>query len=72
MRAGKIPALEHGELQLFETDAIAQYLITAFGRPDLLPTDATARARCIQSAPNLPCVPRWQHSADHLKGRWAG
>lgn len=44
----KIPALQHGDLQLFETDAIAQYLIAAFDRRDLLPEDTSRRARCLQ------------------------
>lgn len=44
----KIPALQHGELRLFETDAIAQYLIEIFDGRALLPADPTPRARCLQ------------------------
>jgi glutathione S-transferase len=49
----KIPAFEHsrgaGGLQLFETDAIAHYLVAAFPNgKELLPADPAARARCIQ------------------------
>ncbi len=44
----KIPALQHGDLQLFETDAIAQYLISAFDGPKLLPADVPQKARCLQ------------------------
>ena len=49
----KIPAFEHGRgaggLQLFETDAIAHYLVAAFPNgKELLPADPAARARCIQ------------------------
>ncbi|WP_282610591.1 glutathione S-transferase family protein [Pelagibius sp. Alg239-R121] len=44
----KIPALEHGDFRLYETDAIAQYLITAFDGDRLLPAAAEQRARCLQ------------------------
>jgi glutathione S-transferase len=41
----KVPILRHGDLQLFETSAIARYLNETFDGPDLLP--ATARARAV-------------------------
>lgn len=40
----RIPAFEHGALQLFETSAIARYADEAFDGPILQPTDATGRA----------------------------
>ncbi len=44
----KIPALEHGTFRLFETDAIAQYLISVSGNETLLPGETVTRARCLQ------------------------
>ncbi len=44
----KIPVLEHGEVRLFETDAIAQYLVALAKQETLLPGGALARARCLQ------------------------
>ncbi len=44
----KIPVLEQGDFRLFETDAIAQYLVASFGGGSLLPDDPTRRARCLQ------------------------
>ncbi|MBL8582553.1 MAG: glutathione S-transferase family protein [Rhizobiaceae bacterium] len=41
---GKIPAFEHGALQLFETAAIARYVDEAFDGPALQPADAARRA----------------------------
>jgi len=40
----KIPAFEHGSLQLFETAAIARYVDEAFPGPALQPDDARERA----------------------------
>ena len=45
---GKIPAFEHDGFRLFETDAIAQYAIAAFGADHLLPSVARERARVLQ------------------------
>lgn len=45
---GRIPALEHDGFRLFETDAIAFYLVERFGGEALLPTDAKERARMRQ------------------------
>jgi glutathione S-transferase len=44
----KIPAFEHDGFRLFETDAIAQYVIAAFGAGHLLPADPRERARVLQ------------------------
>lgn len=44
----KIPVLEQGEVRLFETDAIAQYLVAVTDNGTLLPGDPVARARCLQ------------------------
>ena len=44
----KIPVLEQGAFRLFETDAIAQYLVALAGQERLFPTDPRARARCLQ------------------------
>lgn len=47
---GKIPALRHGELTLYETQAIARYLDEAFDGPALQPADPVRRARMTQVA----------------------
>jgi glutathione S-transferase len=39
---GKIPAMTHGELTLFESSAILRYLDQAFAGPKLWPADARA------------------------------
>ncbi|MGH1347777.1 MAG: glutathione S-transferase family protein [Nannocystales bacterium] len=41
---GKVPALEDGELRLWESDAIMAYLCTKHGRTSLYPEDPAARA----------------------------
>ena len=45
---GKIPAFEHDGYRLFETDAIAQYVIGVTGNRDLLPESPRDRSRVIQ------------------------
>ena len=45
---GKIPVLRHGELVLYETQAIAAYLDEGFPGPALQPAGAAARARLRQ------------------------
>ncbi len=44
----RIPALEHGELALYETAAITRYVDEAFAGPDLQPADPALRARMTQ------------------------
>jgi glutathione S-transferase len=45
---GKIPAFEHDGFRLFETDAIAQYVIGMSDRRDLMPEETRGRARATQ------------------------
>ena len=45
---GKIPALEHDGFRLFETDAIAAYIVDLSGDRSLVPATARERARTIQ------------------------
>jgi glutathione S-transferase len=45
---GRIPAFEHDGFRLFETDAIAGYIVERFGDGSLLPADVTHRARMRQ------------------------
>lgn len=45
---GKMPAMTHGEVRLFETFAIARYFDEAFDGPALQPADLAARARMSQ------------------------
>ena len=44
----RIPAFEHDGFRLFETDAIAGYIVEEFGDGALLPVDARQRARMRQ------------------------
>ena len=44
----KIPAFEHDGFRLFETDAIAHYVIAKFGDGRLMPDPPEERARVIQ------------------------
>lgn len=45
---GKVPALQDGDLMLYETAAIAEYLEGKHPQPALVPADVTARARMRQ------------------------
>lgn len=45
---GRIPAFEHDGFRLFETDAIAAYVVEALGHGALLPDDVRERARMRQ------------------------
>ena len=45
---GRIPAFEHDGFRLFETDAIANYILEQFGERGLLPADVAHRARMRQ------------------------
>jgi glutathione S-transferase len=45
---GKIPALEHGDFQLYETQAILRYLDDVMPKPAFEPAGARARARVNQ------------------------
>lgn len=45
---GMVPALEHGDFTLYETQAIVRYVDDAFPGPPLTPQSARARARMNQ------------------------
>jgi len=45
---GKMPAMSHGEVRLFETFAITRYFDEAFDGPALQPADPAGRARMTQ------------------------
>ena len=45
---GRIPAFEHGEFQLYETQAILRYLDAVLPEPSLQPAEPKARARMDQ------------------------
>jgi glutathione S-transferase len=45
---GRMPAFEHGDFRLYETQAILRYLDDIFPEPPLVPTDARAAARMNQ------------------------
>ena len=45
---GRMPALQHGDVALYESLAIGVYIDGAFDGPALQPTDVVARARMMQ------------------------
>ena len=45
---GRVPALQHGDFMLYETQAILRYLDDVFAEPGLQPADAQCRARMNQ------------------------
>jgi len=45
---GKMPAMQHGDLTVFETEAICRYVDEAFPGPSLQPATAAGRARMTQ------------------------
>ena len=45
---GKVPALDHGGFRLFETDAIAAYVVDRAGARELVPDTPEQRARAVQ------------------------
>jgi glutathione S-transferase len=45
---GRVPAFEHGDFQLYETQAIVRYIDAVFPAPALQPTDPQAAARMNQ------------------------
>lgn len=45
---GRIPAIEHGDFQLYEAQAIIRYIDQAFDGPRLTPTEPEAAARMNQ------------------------
>ena len=47
---GKIPAITHGDLTLYESIAILRYLERVFPGPKLWPDDVTTAAMCDQWA----------------------
>jgi glutathione S-transferase len=45
---GSVPAMTHGDVRMYETLAICNYVEAAFDGPALQPADPLARARCYQ------------------------
>jgi len=45
---GRMPAIEHGDFKLYETQAIIRYIDQAFEGPSLTPADPRAQARMNQ------------------------
>lgn len=45
---GRMPAFEHGDFKLYETQAILRYLDAVLPEPSLIPSQAKARARMDQ------------------------
>jgi glutathione S-transferase len=59
---GKIPAMRHGDVKLFESKAIATYIDRAFQGPALMPADAKGYAQaeqwisCVNTIIDPTCV----------------
>ena len=59
---GKIPAMRHGDVELFESKAIATYIDRAFQGPALMPADAKGYAQaeqwisCVNTIVDPTCV----------------
>ena len=45
---GSVPAMTHGDVRMYESLAICNYIDSAFDGPPLQPTDPVANARCWQ------------------------
>ncbi len=58
--AGQVPCMRHGDVRLFESQAIATYIDKAFPGPRFIPDDALGAARVVQwlSYTNVK-VDRW-------------
>ena len=56
---GRVPALAHGRLVLFETGAITRYVDRAFDGPSLQPDDAVALARMDQVISVIDAYAYW-------------
>lgn len=52
---GRIPAFEHDDFQLYETDAIVRYIDETFDGPSLIPDTSRGRARMTQAMRILDC-----------------
>lgn len=52
---GKVPAMTHGDVTLYETAAIGRYVDDVFEGPALTPTDAVERATMEQWISNVNC-----------------
>jgi glutathione S-transferase len=50
---GRVPAFQHGDFMLYETNAIAAYIDDVFPEPKLTPNDPKMRARMNQWIGNL-------------------
>ncbi len=52
---GKVPAMTHGDVKLYETTAIAEYIDDAFDGPALQPADVATRAKMHQHISVINC-----------------
>ena len=52
---GRVPAMEHGDFILYETQAILRYIDQAFDGPALTPDDPKAQARMNQAMGVVDC-----------------
>jgi glutathione S-transferase len=52
---GRVPAFDHGDFHLYETNAILAYVDAAFDGPSLVPADPRSRARMDQWVSSVAC-----------------
>jgi glutathione S-transferase len=59
---GRVPAFEHGDFRLYETQAILRYLDDILPNPPLIPDDARAAARMNKSSVSTTGISfrKWQ------------
>ncbi|HUS97765.1 MAG TPA: glutathione S-transferase family protein [Hyphomicrobiaceae bacterium] len=58
--AGQVPCMRHGDVALFESQAIATYIDMEFPGPRFIPTDAAGAARVVQWISHVNVkVDRW-------------
>jgi len=67
---GRVPVLQHGDLTLYETSAIATYIDEAFDGPSLQPHTPAARGRLQQwiSSVNAYYYPELGHGKEYVLG----
>ncbi|MEM9155402.1 MAG: glutathione S-transferase family protein [Cyanobacteria bacterium P01_F01_bin.33] len=70
--SGRVPALRHGDIWLWESLAIAEYLAETFPESGLWPSDpaARARARAVSAEMHAGFVPLRQHMPMDCRSSW--
>lgn len=72
--SGRVPALRHGDVTVWDSLAIAEYLAETFPEAKLWPDDRAARAlaRSISAEMHSGFAALREHMPMNLRGRWPG